>query len=134
VLLITVDGRRPGHSVGMTTRGFARLFVSLGADRALNLDGGGSTTMYVRGRVVNRPSDGTERPVSSALLVLPPRAHASSGHSSPPTVTVPSSTAAQAVAAMARDAGSVGGLADSLARRNRLPAALRATARAFRTR
>jgi hypothetical protein len=134
VLLVTVDGRRPGYSVGMTLRGFARLFVSLGADRALNLDGGGSTTMYVGGRVVNRPSDGAERPVSSALLVLPPSAQASSDRIAPSRVTVPTSTAAQAVAAMARDAGSVGGLADSLARRNQLPAALTATARAFRAR
>lgn len=134
VLLVIVDGRRPGYSVGMTIRGFARLFVSLGAERALNLDGGGSTTMYVRGRVVNRPSDGAERPVSSALLVLPPRARASSGRSYAPGVTAPSSTAAKVVAAMARDAGSVGGLADSLARRNQLPAALRSAARAFRSR
>jgi Phosphodiester glycosidase len=134
VLLVIVDGRRPGYSVGLTTRGFARLFVSLGAERALNLDGGGSTTMYVRGRVVNRPSDGAERPVSSALLVLPPRSRASSGHSYAPGVRAPSSTAAKVVAAMARDAGSVGGLADSLARRNQLPAALRSAARAFHSR
>ena len=39
---------------------------------ALNLDGGGSTTMVVRGEVVNQPSDATgERPVGDALLVLP---------------------------------------------------------------
>jgi exopolysaccharide biosynthesis protein len=39
---------------------------------ALNLDGGGSTTMVVRGEVVNRPSDPTgPRPVSDALLVVP---------------------------------------------------------------
>ena len=45
---------------------------SLGARDALNLDGGGSTAMTVRGRVVNRPSDaGGERPVSDALVVLP---------------------------------------------------------------
>jgi uncharacterized protein YigE (DUF2233 family) len=74
VLLVTVDGRRPGYSVGMTTRGFARLFVSLGAERALNLDGGGSTTMYANGRVINTPSDATgERPVGDAILVLPGR-------------------------------------------------------------
>jgi hypothetical protein len=54
----------------MTLRAFARFFKSQGALWALNLDGGGSTTMVVRGRVRNRPSDGRERPVSSALLVL----------------------------------------------------------------
>jgi hypothetical protein len=73
VLLVVVDGRQPGYSVGMNLREFARLFVSLGADRALNLDGGGSTTMVIDGEIVNRPStDGRiERPVSSALVLLP---------------------------------------------------------------
>jgi hypothetical protein len=71
VLLVTVDGRHPGRSVGMTPLGFARLFKRLGARWAFNLDGGGSTTMFVKGEVVNRPSDGYERAVSSALVVLP---------------------------------------------------------------
>jgi exopolysaccharide biosynthesis protein len=45
---------------------------SLGARDALNLDGGGSTAMAVRGRRANLPSDpGGERPVSDAILVLP---------------------------------------------------------------
>ncbi|MDQ3620442.1 MAG: phosphodiester glycosidase family protein [Actinomycetota bacterium] len=71
ILLVTVDGRRPGYSVGMTLLEFARQFERLGARWALNLDGGGSTTMWVKGRVVNRPSDPAgERHVSSALLVL----------------------------------------------------------------
>ena len=71
VLLVTVDGRRPGYSVGMSLLEFARQFKRLGARWALNLDGGGSTTMWVKGRVINRPSDPYgERPVSSALLVL----------------------------------------------------------------
>jgi hypothetical protein len=52
---------------------FARLFKQLGARSALNLDGGGSTTMFLKGKVMNRPSDGPERLVSSALLVLPRR-------------------------------------------------------------
>ena len=72
VLLVTVDGRRPGWSVGMTLSQAARLMRSLGARDALNLDGGGSTTMTVRGQVVNRPSDPAgERPVSNALYVTP---------------------------------------------------------------
>ena len=72
LLLVTVDGRRPGWSVGMTLREAARLMRSLGARDALNLDGGGSTTMTVRGEVVNRPSDrGGERPVADGLFVLP---------------------------------------------------------------
>ncbi|MDQ3940188.1 MAG: phosphodiester glycosidase family protein [Actinomycetota bacterium] len=70
LLLITVDGRQPGRSVGMTLWEFADLFRFFGATEALNLDGGGSTTMVVRDRIVNRPSGGYERAVGSALLVL----------------------------------------------------------------
>jgi hypothetical protein len=70
ILLVTVDGRQPKRSVGMTLGDFARLFRRLGATDAINLDGGGSTTMAIRGRVVNRPSDrGGERRVGSVILV-----------------------------------------------------------------
>ena len=64
-----IDGRRPGYSMGMTLRQTAELMRALGATRALNLDGGGSSALALRdpvaGRVnvVNRPSDATERPV-----------------------------------------------------------------------
>ena len=72
LLLVTVDGRRPGWSTGMTLPEAARLMRSLGAREALNLDGGGSTTMAVRGEVVNRPSDRTgERRVSNGVYALP---------------------------------------------------------------
>jgi Phosphodiester glycosidase len=72
LLLVTVDGRRPGWSAGLTLSEAARVMRSLGARDALNLDGGGSTAMAVRGRVVNLPSDPAgERPVSDALMVLP---------------------------------------------------------------
>jgi Phosphodiester glycosidase len=72
LLLVTVDGRRTGWSAGVTLPEAARLMRSLGAREALNLDGGGSSSMVVRGRVVNRPSDPTgERAVSDALVVLP---------------------------------------------------------------
>jgi hypothetical protein len=70
LLLAVVDGRWK-RSVGMTPAQFARLFRYLGARDAINLDGGGSTTMVVRGSVVNRPSDGHQRKVGNALLVLP---------------------------------------------------------------
>jgi len=72
ILLVTVDGRQPGWSDGMTIAELTDLMKDLGCPDALNLDGGGSTTMVVRGQVVNRPSDATgERPVSDALLVFP---------------------------------------------------------------
>jgi hypothetical protein len=72
LLLVTVDGRRPGWSAGVTLQEGARVMRSLGARDALNLDGGGSTAMAVRGRTANLPSDpGGERPVSDAILVIP---------------------------------------------------------------
>jgi uncharacterized protein YigE (DUF2233 family) len=71
LLLVTVDGRAPGWSAGMTLPESARLMRSLGARDALNLDGGGSSTMTVRGAVVNRPSDRVERRVSDGLFVMP---------------------------------------------------------------
>jgi hypothetical protein len=74
IWLVTIDGRQPQRSVGMTLvelRDFAR---RLGLVNALNLDGGGSTTMWVEGRVVNSPSDAAgERQVSDALIVAPRR-------------------------------------------------------------
>lgn len=72
LLLITVDGRQPGVSVGMSLQELAELLLELGATDAINLDGGGSTTMVVKDKIINRPSDQTgERPVSDAILVFP---------------------------------------------------------------
>lgn len=68
--LVVVDGRQPPHSSGMTLPEIAALLEALGATEAVNLDGGGSSVMVVRGRVVNRPSDATgERPVVNALAL-----------------------------------------------------------------
>jgi hypothetical protein len=69
ILLAVVDGRREGWSRGATLPEFARLFLRLGAAAALNLDGGGSSTLLLDGRVVNRPSDAA-RKVPTALMVL----------------------------------------------------------------
>jgi hypothetical protein len=72
IWLVTVDGRRPDVSSGMSFSELQLLGRRLGLVAALNLDGGGSTTMVVRGEIVNRPSDPTgPRPVSDALLVFP---------------------------------------------------------------
>jgi Phosphodiester glycosidase len=67
-----VDGRRAGWSVGLGLVRFARLLRRLGASSAINMDGGGSSTMVVEGEVVNRPSLDNERAVPSVFLVLPP--------------------------------------------------------------
>ena len=68
--MITVDGRQPGVSVGMTLQELAEYLLSIGAIDAMNLDGGGSTTMFLDGKVVNTPSDKEgERKVSDAIVV-----------------------------------------------------------------
>lgn len=76
VFLVTVDGRQNGYSNGTNLSNLASYLISLGASSAINLDGGGSTTMVVREpgglepRLVNRPSDGSERKVSAILQVV----------------------------------------------------------------
>ena len=70
-LMITVDGRTES-SGGIGLQDLAEYLLSLGATDAMNLDGGGSTTMFVDGKVVNHPSDKEgERKVSDAILVTP---------------------------------------------------------------
>ena len=69
VLLVTTDGRQPGYSVGMTNFELAQTLVRLGAVRGMALDGGGSSTLAFEGTVLNSPSDGRERAVSTALML-----------------------------------------------------------------
>jgi exopolysaccharide biosynthesis protein len=57
VLLITVDGRSPGNAIGMSIPELAHLVKVLGAKTALNLDGGGSTMLYLNGQILNHPCD-----------------------------------------------------------------------------
>lgn len=72
IWIAAVDGRQPDYSIGMTFDDLQRLGDRLGLTDALNLDGGGSTTMVIRGQVVNRPSDpGGARPVADAIIVTP---------------------------------------------------------------
>lgn len=68
-LFVTLDGRQ-STSAGMTLAELAGLLHSMGAVEAINLDGGGSTTMVINGAIRNSPSDGRERPVSDAVLVF----------------------------------------------------------------
>lgn len=70
-LMVTVDGRSES-SGGIGLQDLAEYLLSLGAVDAMNLDGGGSTTMYLDGKVVNHPSDKDgERRVSDAIIVTP---------------------------------------------------------------
>ena len=66
--LVVADGRREGVP-GLTLPALARLMDDLGACTAVNLDGGGSSAMWVRDRIVNQPSDLIERPVANHLAV-----------------------------------------------------------------
>lgn len=70
VLMVTVDGRKAEHSVGCTLNELARLMIKLGATEAMNLDGGGSSTMVVDGKAVNRVSAGKERDVSNVIGIF----------------------------------------------------------------
>ena len=113
VLLVVVDGRSD-RSVGMSLVELGRRFVSLGAVEALNLDGGGSSAMWIRGSgIVNRPSDpGGERAVVNAMVVLP-------GQDGGEAATMRSALATMAAGQLlppstaAIDPGSTGGLADA---------------------
>lgn len=69
-LLGVVDGRQ-ASSHGLTLTEWAYLLKKFGAVDAINFDGGGSSELVVGGQVVNAPSDGNERSVGAALLVLP---------------------------------------------------------------
>jgi hypothetical protein len=74
IWLVVIDGRQPDHSVGMSLPELIALGRRLGLVDALNLDGGGSSTMVVKGAIVNKPSDATgPRPVSDAIVVLRPQ-------------------------------------------------------------
>jgi Phosphodiester glycosidase/FlgD Ig-like domain len=69
IVLLTTDGRQPGFSVGMTNFELAQALVRFGAVRGMGLDGGGSSTLAFEGTVLNSPSDGRERPISTALML-----------------------------------------------------------------
>jgi hypothetical protein len=79
IVLVAVDGRQPGYSVGMTNFELAQALVRLGAVTGMAFDGGGSTSMAFDGTLLNRPAAG-ERTISTALMfhytgvyVPPPR-------------------------------------------------------------
>lgn len=72
VVIVVADGTEP-HSVGMSLPELAEYLKSQGCVNALNLDGGGSSTMVVRGNLVNKPSDQPQgRPVGTSLLIIAP--------------------------------------------------------------
>jgi hypothetical protein len=71
IVLVAVDGRRRGYSVGLTNWELAQAMVRLGVYTGSALDAGGSTTMAFDGQLLNRPSDpGGERSVAESLGIL----------------------------------------------------------------
>lgn len=69
-ILAVVDGRQPSWSVGVSMTEAMQFMRSLGATDALNLDGGGSSEFVKYGSVMNKPSDGRERPIAAALTIV----------------------------------------------------------------
>jgi hypothetical protein len=149
VIYMTVDGRQAGWSVGMTLKALGDEMLKYGAYYAVNIDGGGGTSMWLTdtgpwcitntngGCVVNRPSDGVERATLTAMLVLkgrdvnePPIGTARTVWGSP--LGLPDDTSAHWNGLALRDPGSTGGLLDAMAREGTLPASLRPDLRTYR--
>lgn len=71
ILLLVIDGRQPQYSLGATMVDVQNILYDNGAVIAANLDGGSSTTMYYRGKVINRPCDLLgERSIPTAFVVI----------------------------------------------------------------
>lgn len=92
LLLVVVDGRQPGYSNGVTLIELAKLMQDLGAEDAMNLDGGGSAELVIRGQVVNKPSDGRERLIGDALVFVPVQQKPAVNITAIPGVQQPEST------------------------------------------
>lgn len=69
LFLIVVDGRRPGHSLGMTLYDMASFFRDIGVKNAINFDGGSSSALWALGDIVNRPAHDYERPIFNVALI-----------------------------------------------------------------
>ncbi len=71
LLLIVIDGRQAYWSKGATLERIQEKLQAFGVQDAYNLDGGGSSTIYFNGQVLNKPSDGNERPIANAIIIKP---------------------------------------------------------------
>ena len=76
LVFYTIDGRKPGHSIGASMSQVAARLIELGCETALCLDGGGSTTLSITepdelaAKTVNKPSEGSERAVSNHIFLV----------------------------------------------------------------
>ncbi|MBN1125466.1 MAG: phosphodiester glycosidase family protein [Sedimentisphaerales bacterium] len=67
---VVVDGRQEGLSIGMNYPELTSLMRELDCTDAMNMDGGGSSTLWLNGHIMNHPSDGRERSVANSLILL----------------------------------------------------------------
>ena len=67
--LVEVDGRQKELSMGMSFAELAAFMKGLGCSEAMNLDGGGSSTFWLKGKVMNSPSDKHERALANAIVI-----------------------------------------------------------------
>ncbi|WBW96542.1 phosphodiester glycosidase family protein [Oceanirhabdus sp. W0125-5] len=70
LILIVIDGRQGRWSQGVSLERLQNKLLELGVKDAYNLDGGGSSAMYYKGKILNRPSDGKERPVVNNIVIF----------------------------------------------------------------
>jgi exopolysaccharide biosynthesis protein len=70
LIAVACDGRRSGVDAGLSMLELARIFIGLGADQAINLDGGGSTTLVHRGHLLNRPYPSQNQPAPETRSVV----------------------------------------------------------------
>ncbi|SFB10857.1 Predicted protein [Lentibacillus halodurans] len=70
LLFVTIDGRNPGTSIGLSFYESAQLLKDIGATEGMNLDGGGSTTMTINQEVTNNPSGGAQRAVADGIFIV----------------------------------------------------------------
>ncbi|MCF6093700.1 phosphodiester glycosidase family protein [Microaerobacter geothermalis] len=71
LFFMVIDGRQPRWSIGATLEEIQEKLMSWKVIDAYNLDGGGSSTLVFKGKLLNRPSDGQERPVTTNIVILP---------------------------------------------------------------
>jgi hypothetical protein len=70
LLFVVVDGRQPKLSIGMTYPEMAALAQQYGCTDAVEMDGGGSSTLWAMGKILNSPSDGKPRAIANGLILI----------------------------------------------------------------
>jgi large repetitive protein len=75
IFLVEVDGRQRELSVGMTFEELSQYLLKIDCQNAMCLDGGGSSTLWALGQVMNNPSEGSERGSANGLVVLAKESH-----------------------------------------------------------